>query len=138
MTLLDRIEDKEGHVIYKQEPNLSRTVDGIADSTWDALHRGMRAVVGDVTSFNNVKTPTAGKTGTAEASKTRGNHALFVCYAPYDAPKIAIASRIPFGYGASNSAEIAAEIIKYYFKEPGYESIISGNASSTSGQVISD
>lgn len=138
LTLLDRIEDKEGHVIYKQEPNLSRTVDGIADSTWDALHRGMRAVVGDVTSFNNVKTPTAGKTGTAEASKTRGNHALFVCYAPYDAPKIAIASRIPFGYGASNSAEIAAEIIKYYFKEPGYESIISGNASSTSGQVISD
>ena len=41
--------------------------------------------------FADFEIPVAGKTGTAQQVKTRPNHALFVGYAPYENPEIAIA-----------------------------------------------
>jgi penicillin-binding protein 2 len=55
---------------------------------------------------------------------------LFIGYAPYKNPKIAIATRIPFGYSSSNAAEVSANVIKYYFKE---KDVLNGQATKVNG-----
>ena len=57
----------------------------------------------------------AGKTGTAERHG-RENDAWFACYAPYDAPEIAMLVMIEEGgYGGSTSVPIAKKLMEYYF-----------------------
>ena len=66
--------------------------------------------------FNSLGINVAGKTGTAQESKSKPNHALFVSFAPYENPELAAAVVIPNGYTSSNAAEVAGNIYKYYFK----------------------
>jgi len=80
----------------------------------------------------------AGKTGTAQQSKSHPNHALFVGYAPYENPEIAVAVRIANGYTSANTAEVAADIFKYYFDLADEEEILSGTATGSAGQNIAD
>ena len=75
----------------------------------------------------------AGKTGTAQQSRSRPNHALFIGYAPYDDPEIAIATRIAFGYTSHNAAEVSKDILAYYFGVSATEDLLNGEAS-----VVSD
>ena len=58
----------------------------------------------------------AGKTGTAQQVKSRPNHGLFVSYAPYEKPEIAVTCVIPFGYASFNAADLAHQIYQYYFE----------------------
>jgi penicillin-binding protein 2 len=68
----------------------------------------------------------AGKTGTSQVVKLRDSkqgtpyqfrdHALFVAFAPYDKPEIAVAVVIEHGeHGGSAAAPIAGRILKAYF-----------------------
>lgn len=64
----------------------------------------------------------AGKTGTAENVPTVDNpsgrnHAWFVCFAPYDKPKIAVVVFLEQsgGFGAVNAAPVAQAIVASYF-----------------------
>ena len=52
---------------------------------WDAFHLGMRQVVENKKYFSDLAVNAAGKTGTAEQTASRPNHALFICrlYAPF-------------------------------------------------------
>ena len=70
----------------------------------------------------------AGKTGTAQQSKSHPNHALFVGYAPTDSPQIAIATRIAYGYGSSNACVFVDQVLKYYFKQNTEEELLNGQA----------
>ena len=57
----------------------------------------------------------AGKTGTAERSG-REDDAWFVCFAPYDAPEVAVLVFLEEGgFGGSIAAPVAREIMDYYF-----------------------
>ena len=61
-----------------------------------------------------------GKTGTAENEMTtydeNKTHALFVGFAPYDNPEIAISVILEnAGFGGSVAGPIAREVIKTYF-----------------------
>ena len=69
----------------------------------------MRGVVQNHAAFSATNAPAfngtnglavAGKTGTAQQSKDKPNHGLFIGYAPYDDPKIALAVRITNGYSS--------------------------------------
>ena len=71
----------------------------------------------------------AGKTGTAQESKNRPDHALFVVYAPAKTPEITIAVQIANGYGSSNATAVGRSIFKYYFNLESQEKIITGEAS---------
>ena len=82
---------------------------------WDAIHAGMRQVVEGKYYFNELPVKVAGKTGTAQENENRPNHALFVCYAPYEKPQIAVATRIANGYTSDYAARITEEVLKYYF-----------------------
>lgn len=60
----------------------------------------------------------AAKTGTTETGfeATSSSHGLFVCYAPYDNPQIAIAVVVEHGVWGSWTAPIARDIMMEYFR----------------------
>ena len=127
LTLLDKVEDSNHNLIKSFEPTIRNTVD-IPDAYWNAIHTGMRRVVQKKAYYNNLGIDVAGKTGTAQESKSRTNHALFVSYAPYNNPEISIATRIAFGYSSDYAANTTREIYKYYFKLEDEDNILTGTA----------
>lgn len=131
-TLLKKLTDNEGKVIKKYKPSVKNTMDEIADTTWTAIQNGNRMVVADLDEFKDFDIVVAGKTGTAQQIPTRGNHAVFVGYAPFNDPEVSIATRIAFGYTSHNAADLSARILKYYFNPKDAKSLLSGQASSVS------
>lgn len=127
LSLLDKLTDSNGNLIEDYTPTVRNQVT-LKDSTWDAIHRGMRKVVEGKSYYEGLAVNVAGKTGTAQESKSRPNHALFVCYAPYETPKISITSRIAFGYASDYAAQMTQDVIKYYFKLENENDIITGTA----------
>jgi penicillin-binding protein 2 len=84
---------------------------------WEALHRGLELVVesgtGTAARVPNVRV--AGKTGTAQNPHGQ-DHALFVCYAPVDDPRIAMAFVIEnSGHGGSIAAPMAGAVMRKLF-----------------------
>ena len=128
LTLLDKVTSPNGIVITEYEPKIRNTMDMPA-SYWTAIHTGMRRVVEKMSYYEDLGIDVAGKTGTAQESTTRANHALFVGYAPYNDPEIAIATRIAFGYSSSYAAQTTKDIIKYYDGLEEEEDIVTGEAS---------
>ena len=87
-----------------------------------ALLQGMAEVVEGTTS---VRTAFAGlteqgitvgaKTGSAQVGGQENANGLFVCFAPYDDPEIAICVAVEKGGSGAATAVIAADILEYYF-----------------------
>ncbi len=96
----------------------------------------MRQVVQDKAYYSNLGVAVAGKTGTAQESKSKPNHSLFVCYAPYERPEIAIATRIANGYTSSYAAQITKEAIEYYFGLSDEDEINEGSAQELQGGEV--
>ena len=127
LTLIDRTTDSNGNLLEDYNASVRNVID-MPNSYWNAIHTGMRQVVQDKSYYNNLGVTVAGKTGTAQESKSRPNHSLFVCYAPYEQPEIAIATRIAYGYTSSYAAQITKEALSYYFELRDEDEIISGTA----------
>jgi penicillin-binding protein 2 len=131
------VTDSDGNTLVSYEPSIRNTVE-LPDSYWNAIHSGMRMVVQNKTYFSDLAVNVAGKTGTAEQTKSRPNHALFVCYAPYENPEIAIATRIPFGYSSDYAAQLTRDVIKYYYGLAQEDEIITGTAAASEGAVSNE
>ena len=141
LTLLDSVRDSDGKVLESFSPSVRNHVDVLDGSQWNAIHYGMRMVCENLHSFDNFQVEVAGKTGTAQQSKTRPSHALFIGYAPYDDPEIAIATRIAFGYTSHNAAEASKDILAYYFGVSATEDLLNGEAtmvSDSSDEFVQD
>ena len=126
---MDKLTDSNGNLIEDYTPEIRNQVQ-LSPTTWNAIHNGMRKVVESKDYYEGLKVAVAGKTGTAQESKSRPNHALFVCYAPFESPKVAIATRIAFGYASDYAAQMTQDVVKYYFKLENEKDIITGTASS--------
>ena len=63
--------------------------------------------------FGNYKVKIAAKTGTAENAGS--DHATFICYAPYDKPKVAIAVVLEHGVKGKYSMQVAKDLLDSYF-----------------------
>lgn len=127
LTLLDKTTDSSGNLLEEYNATVRNTVD-MPQSYWNAIHLGMRQVVQDKSYYSDLGVSVAGKTGTAQESKSKPNHSLFVCYAPYEKPEIAIATRIANGYTSSYAAQITKDALAYYFNLKDEDEIISGTA----------
>ena len=140
LSLIYKVVDNNGTTSQEFTPSIYNQLTEVSQTTWDAIHTGMRMVVTDSLSstFGSVTTEVAGKTGTAEQTTTRPNHGLFVCYAPYSSPEISIATRIPYGYNSGYAADATANMIKYYFKEDDYEDILTDMSSGSSATSVGD
>ena len=133
LTLLNKVTDKNGKVLKEYQPSVKNTLDEVSDSTWDAVHKGMREVVRDeqnaiFSDVNHSKLKLSGKTGTAQQSKTHADHGLFVGFAPSNQPEVAFAIRIANGYSSRNAAEVGSDLMKYYYKLKPEKNIITGKA----------
>lgn len=140
LTLLDKLQASDGSLVKEYEPELYGQVN-ISDSSWNAVDTGMRMVADDTGSLKalgDLGLHVAAKTGTAQQSKSHPNHALTISYAPAEDPEIAVAVRIANGYTSANTAEVVAELYKYYYNLVPEEEIITGTASGSTGQNIAD
>lgn len=137
LTLLDKVADAEGNTLKDYQAQVRNTIE-MPENYWDAIHYGMRQVVENKQYFKNLEVEVAGKTGTAEQTTSRPNHALFVCYAPYEQPEIGIATRIPFGYSSDHAAQATRDIIKYYYGLAEEDELITGTADTPDGGISNE
>lgn len=140
LTLLNKILNSEGETVKTIEPNLTNTTD-IKNSTWNAVHNGMRQVITSGTAektFKNFDIEVAGKSGTAQENKLRSNHSVFVAYAPYTNPEIAMSVLIPNGESTGYTAEVVRDIVSYYYNPSTLDQILGGTASVPTSGISSE
>ena len=123
LSLIYKIVDSDGNTVEEFEPSVYNELTEVSSSTWSTVQEGMEMVVEELDAFSDFEITVAGKTGTAQESTSRPNHALFVCYAPSDDAEIAVATRIPYGYTSANAAEVTSYILEYYFDLEDIDSI---------------
>ncbi len=107
----------DGSVIKETEPKIEEQIN-ISESTLSAVKQGMKKVADEGSArniFNDYPIQIAGKTGTAQVGSQKSNNALFVAFAPYDNPEIAVAIAIEQGVAGTNAATAAKEIFDAYF-----------------------
>ena len=135
--VVQEIQDSQTHAVTIIEPEPRAEI-----SLLDANLKRVRDAMIDVTKPGgtaawagmNAKYQFAGKTGTAQVIGMKGekydedkinirhrDHALFIAFAPADAPRIALAILVENGgHGSSTAAPIARQVLDYYLlgKEP--------------------
>lgn len=137
LSLLDKVEDSSGNLVEEYESTVYNELD-VPQEYMTTVQEGMYAYAMNSSAVNNIGISSAGKTGTAEQSVNHPNHSLFMGYAPYEDPEIAVAVRIANGYTSANAASIAADIYKYYFGLVEENELLSGEASGSNGTVVGD
>lgn len=112
--------------IYERENEVLSTVES-ADYNWAAVHEGMYQVLHDwANNSKNVEIwadcawEVAGKTGTAQKGENITNDGLFMCYAPYDDPQVAIAVVVERGGSGASVQFIARQIMDAYINSCSY------------------
>ncbi|MCR5390473.1 MAG: penicillin-binding protein [Lachnospiraceae bacterium] len=128
LTLIHEVRNSSDVTIKSSEPVIKNEI-VVEPELWDSIHSGMKKVVANKDYFENISVVCAGKTGTAQEAANKPNHALFVGFAPADAPKIAMAIRIANGYNSDFAAQLGCDIVKYYFGLEDKNQLITGNAS---------
>ena len=127
LSLIDKVTDSNDNLLEDFSPAVRNRME-LKDSTWSSIKQGMRQVVQKRSDYSDLGIAVAGKTGTAEESRKRANHALFVSYAPYDNPEITVTTRIANGYTSNYAANLTRDIYQYYFGLQEEDEILSGTA----------
>ncbi len=113
--MIKSIENDAGGVIMENEPKVLDQVI-LSDESYAAITKGMRLVVTEgtgKTAFKGCPVDVAAKSGSAQAGNyTNG---IYVAYAPYDNPKIAVAVVVEKCSGGGDAAPIARKVIEKYF-----------------------
>ena len=108
-------------------PTVLSTVES-ADYNFAAVQQGMYLLAHDVNSSSNVVYSAfnnysyngeyigvAAKTGTSQLGEGITNNAVFMCYAPYDDPEIAVAIVVARGGSGAALTNIAKDVLDAYF-----------------------
>ena len=103
--------------IYQREPEVFGEIE-LDDYIWDEIHAGMYGVTHVVgatgyDAFWDFYPAAAGKTGTTQGTGT--DDGLFICFAPYDDPEIAVAVVLEHAGAGANVAGLARQVLEYYF-----------------------
>jgi peptidoglycan glycosyltransferase len=118
--LVKQVVSPNGDPVVTTSPD--RLGRAISRNTADAIRQGMLAAVAAGTS-TRAQIPgvlVAGKTGTAESGVAHVNTTSFICFAPANAPRIAIAVFLEqqSGVGGTTAAPIAKEVMEALLAEP--------------------
>lgn len=113
--------------LYSGETKVMSTVDS-ADYNWAAIQYGMYLMANDPNSssfdvyqtlgyysYNGERIGVAAKSGTSQLGEALSPNSIFMCYAPYDDPEIAIAIVIERGASGAKAVNIAKDILDAYF-----------------------
>lgn len=115
------------HVIAVGSGELLNVVE-MKDENIHAVKEGMRELttVGSVSGYFKRCVVSAGaKTGTVQLNNTK-NNGVFVCFAPYEDPEVALAVVIERGGSGAALASTAVEILNAYFSTEEVETSILG------------
>ena len=105
--------------VYTREPIVLSRVES-AEENYEAVRYGMYLVSTQkdgsaVDTFGNYHIPVASKTGTAQIGEGKTNNGIFVCFAPYDDPEVAVAIMVEHGKSGATIAFMAREALDAYF-----------------------
>ncbi len=111
---------KRTKTVYKyntKKPEVEDTC-GVSAYNLSIVQNAMRNVVADpggtaYSVFGNYSIPVAAKTGTAENAGS--DHTVFICYAPFDKPKVAVAVVLEHGAHGQFSMNVAKSLLDEYF-----------------------
>jgi penicillin-binding protein 2 len=116
--LLKEVKSSDfSQILYSYEAEPLSTIE-IKDQNLAAIKAGMLALTteGSVRKyFQNLGFQVGAKTGSAQISAQSESNAVFVCFAPYDNPEIAMAIVVEHGGSGSELGAIASDILSYYF-----------------------
>ncbi|MGI6360953.1 MAG: penicillin-binding protein 2 [Bacillota bacterium] len=128
--LVDQVLSPDGDVLYQAEPVIVDALN-ISDQNLQILRDAMYSVTQPSGTsyqlFANFPVKVGAKTGTAQTGiagddKNRDYHGAFVAFAPYDAPEVAFACLVEYGYhGGSSGGVVCKDVFTEYFglnKEP--------------------
>lgn len=117
--VLKAVTGDDKRIIRRTEPKKLFDLK-ISKKTLDLMKRALRLVVsggrgtGAKSRVQGIRV--AGKTATVENPQGE-NHAMFVAYAPYDKPEIAVYVLVEHGGGGGDkAAPVAQEVLEYYLK----------------------
>ena len=116
--LLKEVKSNDySQVVERYEPQVLNQLD-IEPENLAAVTEGMLRVTTEGSAkayFADLGVQVAAKTGSAQVSSATESNALFVAFAPYENPEIALAIVVEKGGSGSTLANIAANILEYYF-----------------------
>lgn len=117
---------KDDTLTYESKPKILNKIE-VTPENLDAVRQGMRGVADEGSAsqiFSGYPIEVGGKTGTAQISKKSTNNALFIAFAPFNNPEIAVAVVLEHGLRGANAAYVARDIFDEYF---GFNSTQTGN-----------
>lgn len=101
-------------VTYRYEPQVLDSIE-IKDENLEAVKVGMLKMAQSSPAFRALPFQAGAKTGSAQISAQTESNAVFVCFAPFDDPEIAVAVVVEHGGSGGELASIAADVLSYYF-----------------------
>ena len=119
----------DGSIVKEFSPEIAESID-MDESVLNAVKQGMKRVVDEgsaAEAFANYGIQVGGKTGTAQVGDG-SNNAVFIAYAPFENPQIAVSVVLEHGVRGTNAAQVARAIFDAYFN-------LNAEPSSTSGTV---
>ena len=122
--------------VFTRQSEVMSTVTS-AQYNWDAVHEGMFEVANnwqnEAVAKYFIDLPqsqrAAAKTGTAQKGENIVNDAIFICYAPFDDPEVAVAIVVERGKAGANCAFMARQILDVYFNIKSYSDSSEGEMS---------
>lgn len=128
LNLLSKVTDSKGNLLKTYDTVVSKQTQ-LDEYIWSDIKQGMRGVVTSRSPFIGYPITLYGKTGTAEESEDRPDHALFIGYSENDTKAdLSFAIRIAYGYSSDNVIMVARDIMNYYYGLAEESAIITGNA----------
>ncbi|MDD5899447.1 MAG: penicillin-binding transpeptidase domain-containing protein [Lachnospiraceae bacterium] len=125
LTLIDRIMDTKEQLVLENSATILNEITEFTDAEWAQVQKGMYLVLNSSDStgrqYSSLGVAAAGKSGTAQVSDTKPSHVLFVSYAPYVNPEIAVTVVIPNGYSSGNAVDFGYVVYDYYFHPETYD-----------------
>lgn len=116
-TLIDKIVSYDMSETYdEKKPEAVNTV-SISEATLKAVKEGMLSVTEDGTgraALGDYYIKVGGKTGTSEVTD-KADHSIFVAFAPFDNPEIAISVVLEHGSSGYSAGTIVRDMLDAYF-----------------------
>lgn len=106
----------DGSIVQEFSPEVVENVD-MTEADINAVKQGMKRVADEGSAseiFANYPIQIGSKTGTAQVGNG-SNNAVFIAYAPFDNPQIAVSVVIEHGVRGTNAAQVAKDIFDAYF-----------------------
>ncbi|MBR0085291.1 MAG: hypothetical protein IJL97_01955 [Lachnospiraceae bacterium] len=130
LSIVDKITNAAGTTVEEITPQVERKID-VAETTWSCVTEGMRRVCANTAGYKDVFTSlnvsVAGKTGTAQESEDKPDHALMTGFAPVEDPQYCVTVLFPCGYGSSNVVDAFRDVIAMTLNQPLYHTYESEN-----------